>query len=162
MLLSIRYAAAALAASISLPVFAADTVSIEGAWTRATPPGAVNSATYAQLVNSGTEDRTIVSATTDAAEKVELHTVIAEDNMMKMRQVPYINIPAGSMTELKPGGLHIMFLGINEQLKDGGQVTVEVEFANGDKMSFDSPIKKMMGKKMMDHSKMDHSKMKHD
>ncbi|MGB0867799.1 MAG: copper chaperone PCu(A)C, partial [Granulosicoccaceae bacterium] len=67
---------------------------------------------------------------------------------------------AGGMAELKPGGYHIMMLGIHKQLRDGEQVEIEVEFANGDKMSFTSPIKKMMGMKMK-HGEMDHSKMKH-
>lgn len=152
----IRLAATALVIALCAPAYAADTVSIKGAWTRATPPGAINSATYAQLHNTGTEERTIVGVTTKAADEVQLHTVIDEGGLMKMRQVTSISIPAGGMAELKPGGYHIMMLGIHEQLRDGENVEIEVEFANGDKMTFTSPIKKMTGMKMMDHSKMEH------
>lgn len=158
---TIRHAATALVITLSAPVFAADTVSIEGAWTRATPPGAVTSATYAQLHNSGAEERTVVAVSTKVADEAQLHTVIDEGGLMKMRQVTSISIPAGGMTELKPGGYHIMMLGIHEPLRDGESVDIEVEFANGDKVTFTSPIQKMTGMKM-DHSKMDHSKMKHD
>jgi len=148
------------ALTFCLPTFAADTIATEGAWTRATPPGAVNSAAYVQLHNSGKEERTVVSATSEAAEEVQLHTVIAEDGLMKMRQVPYISVPAGGVAELKPGGYHIMLLGVTQPLRDGESVDIELEFADGEKLVFASPIKKMAGG--MDHSKMDHSKMKHD
>lgn len=152
----IRPAATALILALCAPAFADDSVSVEGAWTRATPPGAVNSATYAQLHNSGAEERTVIAASTKAANEVQLHTVIDEDGLMKMRQVTAISIPAGGMAELKPGGYHIMMLGIHDQLRDGESVDIELEFANGEKMTFTSPIQKMAGMKMMDHSKMKH------
>lgn len=140
----------------SLPAFA-DTLTVEGAWTRATPPGAKNSATYALIHNSGSEDRALVSANTDGANSVELHTVIAEDGLMKMRQVQAIKIPAGGSVELKPGSFHIMMLGIKQPLLENEHIQVELVFDDGETLKFLSPIKKMSG-----HAKMDHGKMKHD
>lgn len=145
---------------LSLPVLAADTIQAQSAWTRATPPGAANSASYVQLHNAGDEMRSVIAAHSSVADEIQLHTVLSENGLMKMRQVPFIEIPAGGMTELKPGGFHIMMLGIKQPLKEGESVQIELEFANGDKLNFESPIQKMAAG--MDHSKMDHSKMKHD
>lgn len=138
---------AAIALSVCLPVFAADNISAQGVWTRATPPGAANSATYAQLYNNSSGLRTLVSVSTSAAKEVQLHTVLSEDGLMKMREVPYIHIPAEGMVEFKPGGYHIMMLGIHEQLRDGESVDVELTFADGDTMTLTSEIKKMAGMK---------------
>lgn len=155
-----RLSAVLLALGLSAAASADQSIGVDGAWTRATPPGAANSATYVTLSNSGSEDREVVAARTDAAKKVELHTVLEEDGLMKMRQVTGIQVPAGGTVALKPGGYHIMMLGIHEQLREGESVDIEIEFANGETLSFSAPVKKMMGMPMK-HGEMDHSKMEH-
>ncbi|WP_260260506.1 copper chaperone PCu(A)C [Vibrio intestinalis] len=113
-------------------------------YARATPPNAATSAVFVELMNPTDIDRTIVSASTPVAGKVELHDVINEGDVMKMRQVKQITIPAQSKTSLEPGSLHIMLFELNKPLIEGGSIDVEVVFANGHKQIFSAPIKKVM------------------
>ncbi|KOO07529.1 copper chaperone PCu(A)C [Vibrio hepatarius] len=123
---------------------AATDVSVQHAYARATPPNAPTSAVFAEFENKGDAERVIVAASTSAAGKVELHDVIKEGDVMKMRQVEQIILPAQSTTVLKPGSLHIMLFQLAEPLVEGNQIDVKVTFANGDTQSFKAPIKKVM------------------
>lgn len=108
-------------------------------WARATAPGQGNGAAYMVVVNHGPADR-IVRAEADVSRKVELHThQIDAQGVARMIEIPAIELPAHATTELKPGGLHIMFIGLHRPLEAGsrfpltlvlekaGEVTVEVE-----------------------------------
>ena len=81
-------------------------VRITNAWARATPGGAQTAATYVTLA-SVAGDR-LTGASTPAAQQAELHTMTMDGSVMKMRQVDGIDVPAGQMVTLKPGGYHIM------------------------------------------------------
>ncbi|MDD9177207.1 MULTISPECIES: copper chaperone PCu(A)C [Aliivibrio] len=129
---------------LSSTAFAQSELTIENPYTRATPPNAVNSAIFMTIKNDGDKDRTLVSATTSAANKVELHTVIKTDGMMKMREVESITIAKNSDTILKPGGLHIMLFELTGPLKEEEFIDVNLNFANGDKEVFKAPVKKVM------------------
>lgn len=113
-------------------------------YARATPPNAATSAVFLELMNHSEQDRAIVSASTSAAGKVELHDVIHDDDVMKMRQVERIEIPAQSQVSLQPGGLHIMLFDLTKPLLEGESIDVEVHFANGEKQVFNAPIKAVM------------------
>lgn len=114
------------------------------AYARATPPTAVTSAVFGEFMNRGDKERYIVSATTDAAGKVELHDVIKEGEVMKMRQVDRITIPAKGKVELKPGSLHIMLFELKAPLAEDQEIDVQLTFANGEKHTFTAPVKKVM------------------
>ncbi|MCP3699623.1 MAG: copper chaperone PCu(A)C [Aliivibrio sp.] len=129
---------------LSSTAFAQSELTIENPYARATPPNAVNSAIFMTIKNDGDKDRTLVSATTSAANKVELHTVIKTDGMMKMREVESITIAKNSDTVLKPGGLHIMLFELTGPLKEEEFIDVNLNFANGDKEVFKAPVKKVM------------------
>ncbi|MDD9156252.1 copper chaperone PCu(A)C [Aliivibrio sp. S4TY2] len=129
---------------LSSTAFAQSELTIENPYARATPPNAVNSAIFMTIKNDGDKDRTLVSATTSAANKVELHTVIKTDGMMKMREVESITIAKNSNTVLKPGGLHIMLFELTGPLKEEEFIDVNLNFANGDKEVFKAPVKKVM------------------
>lgn len=129
---------------LSSSAFAQSDLIIENPYARATPPNAVNSAIFMTIKNGGDKDRTLVSATTSAANKVELHTVIETDGMMKMREVESMTITKNSDTDLKPGGLHIMLFELTGPLKEEEFIDVTLNFANGDKEQFKAPVKKVM------------------
>ncbi|RYU70512.1 copper chaperone PCu(A)C [Aliivibrio finisterrensis] len=129
---------------LSSTAFAQSELTIENPYARATPPNAVNSAIFMTIKNDGDKDRTLISATTSAANKVELHTVIKTDGMMKMREVESITIAKNSDTVLKPGGLHIMLFELTGPLKEEEFIDVNLNFANGDKEVFKAPVKKVM------------------
>ncbi|NVD08813.1 copper chaperone PCu(A)C [Vibrio sp. JPW-9-11-11] len=114
------------------------------AYARATPPNAPTSAVFLEIMNRGDNDRYIVSATTPAAAKVELHDVIKEGDVMKMRQIERIQVPAKGKAVLKPGSLHIMLFELQQPFVEGEQIDVQITFADGEQQTFSAPIKKVM------------------
>lgn len=113
-------------------------------YARATAPTATTSAVFAQIMNNGNQDRFIVSAETDVAGKVELHDVITEGDVMKMRQIPQFKVPAQGKLELKPGSFHIMLLDLKKPLAEGEEINVALTFANGEQQMLTVPVKKVM------------------
>jgi periplasmic copper chaperone A len=103
-------------------------VQVEKPWTRATAPGAQVAGGYMTIRNAGAADK-LVSASSPAAAKVELHTHINDNGVMKMREVPggYV-IPAKGSFELKPGGAHLMFMDLKAPFKEGDKVPVKLKF----------------------------------
>jgi copper(I)-binding protein len=91
-----------------------------------------NGAVYVTLSNSGSEPDALVSASTDVAQTTELHETTHDGGVMKMRPVKTIPVPAGGKTEMKPGGYHIMLMGLKHDLKPGEKVTVTLKFEHGD------------------------------
>ncbi|MEH0667400.1 copper chaperone PCu(A)C [Vibrio scophthalmi] len=114
------------------------------AYARATPPAAVTSAVFVTLMNKGDEERIITSASTSAAGKVELHDVIKEGDVMKMRQIERITVPAHEQVELKPGSLHIMLFDLTAPLVEGEEIEVTIEYLDGEAQTFTAPVKKVM------------------
>jgi copper(I)-binding protein len=119
-------------------------INISHIYARATPPNAMNSALFATITNNSKQNRTLVSASSTVAEKVELHDVIHDGDVMKMRQVKKINILAEQTVTLKPGSLHIMLLDIKKQLKEGQEIEVIFTYANGEKQQLSVPVKKVI------------------
>jgi len=138
----------------------ASNIEIKDAYVRATPPGLVNSAAFMTVDNQSEKDISIVKATSKVSKVVELHTHDMKNGVMKMYQVPKIDVSKKSQTVLKPGGYHVMLIGLNNALEEGKTVTLTLEFSNGETKTIIAPIKKVMSG--MKHHNMDHSKMKHD
>jgi hypothetical protein len=97
------------------------------------------------------DDHKIISASSPAAKTVELHTHMHENGMMKMRQVPNINIPAGGDALLKPGGLHIMLIGLTQELKKDVPVSVTIKYEDGSEKALSLPVNGMMPNAMTAH-----------
>ncbi|MDX1741129.1 MAG: copper chaperone PCu(A)C [Rhodothermales bacterium] len=89
------------------------------------------SAVYLTLTNAGGIADTLIGANTDVANAVEIHKSLMEDGVMRMRQVQSVEIPAGGSAELKPGGLHIMLIGLRRDLAVGDQFGVILQLAQG-------------------------------
>lgn len=114
---------------------------IEGPWSRATPAGAKVAAGYLRVRNTGTEPDRLVGASLPLAGRTEVHEMATVDGTMRMRPVEGLSIPPGGSVELKPGGLHLMFMDLSAGLKEGDDVrgtlvferagTVTVTFAVG-------------------------------
>ena len=129
---------------ISTSSFAASVTVVEP-YARAVPTGHPNSAAFMVLKNTSKEDRALVNARSNISKVVELHTHKKEGGMMRMRQVKKIDIKAGSETVLKPGGLHVMLIGLKQQLKVGDKVELELEFDNGATIKLTVPVKMVAG-----------------
>ena len=130
----------------------ANDISISDPYARAVPPGQKNSAAFMVIKNSSNEVRHVVRAESNIAKIVEMHTHIKDNGMMRMRQVDKITIPANGETTLKPGGLHVMLMGLHKDLNDGDDVSVTLVLDNGKSIAVDLKAKKMkMKMKMMKH-----------
>ena len=137
-------------AAMGLPAHAgsaADEVVINHAYVRATPPGAQASAAFMVLENSGEVDHALVAASSGLGKKVEFHNHIMEEGMMKMRQVMKIELPAGMRVTLEPGGLHVMFMGLNQRPEMGDTVALTLTFADGSQTTITIPVKMIKGMK---------------
>jgi copper(I)-binding protein len=103
-------------------------VSIDQPWMRSTPPGAKVAGGYMTVTNKGSAPDRLVGAASPVADRVELHVHLDEGGMMKMKQVPGFDIPAGGKFVLKPGGAHLMFLDIKRPIKQGERIPVTLKF----------------------------------
>lgn len=113
------------------PAFAQDTsvgaMTISHPWARAVPAAVRTSAAYLTISNTGTADR-LLSASAAVAKETQLHSMITEAGVMKMREVKAVDIAANGKTELKPGGYHIMLVGLTDGLKEGSKFPVKLKF----------------------------------
>ena len=109
-------------------------VQIEKPWARATAPGAKVAGGYMLIRNQGAADK-LLSASSPAATKVELHVHLNDNGVMKMREVPGYEVPAKGEFELKPGGAHLMFMDIKRPFKEGEKVTVKLKFEKAGDLS---------------------------
>ena len=99
---------------------------VSNAWARATPGKAENGAAYL-TIQSPTADR-LLSLSSPVAKKAELHTMSMEGMVMKMRPLADLDIPAGQPVTLKPGGQHVMLLGLDAPLREGQSFPLTLTF----------------------------------
>ena len=121
---------------------AAGAIKIENAYTRATVPGQQVAGGFMKIENKGATDQ-LVSVSSPVAGEVQLHEMAMEGNVMKMRQVKDIVVPAGGAVELKPGGLHLMFMNIKAPLAAGETVPVKLKFAKAGEVEVKMPVNAM-------------------
>jgi len=131
----------------------AQDIQISSAFAREIPPGAPASAGFMTLKNSSDKDVKIVSANSDVATFTELHTHTNDNGVMRMREIPFILIPANGKTELKPGGLHIMLIQPVTPIKQGNNVNITLTFEDKSTKDLSIPVKRIMG--MHGHHKRD-------
>jgi len=117
--------------TLSLCLLAAATlaqaqVTIHAPWVRGTVPMQQASGAFMQL--SADKTTRLVAAQSPVAKVVELHEMVMDNNVMKMRQVPGLDIVPGSTLDLKPGGFHIMLIELKQQLKGGDVVPITLVF----------------------------------
>lgn len=136
-------------------------ISVSNPWTRATPPNARAAGGFVTISNTGSGDDRLTAVASPLSDRVEIHEMAVNDGVMKMRQLADgLIIPAGETVTLEPGGLHIMFLGINGRFEQGTTVPVTLRFEQAGDISIKLPVA-AMGSKTMDHGKMGHDKMDH-
>ena len=102
---------------------------LSGQWVRATAEGAPTSAGYLTIHNSGSDADRLISASTGISGRTEIHTMTMDGGVMRMRPLENgIEIPAGATIDLKPGGEHIMIMGLKARIEDGATVTIRLAF----------------------------------
>jgi copper(I)-binding protein len=106
-------------------------VTVKDPWVRATVPQQKATGAFMQL--SAPAESRLVEARSSVAGVVEIHEMAMEGNVMKMRAVPGIELPAGKPVDLKPGGYHVMLMDLKQQLKDGETVPITLILEGKDK-----------------------------
>jgi copper(I)-binding protein len=91
-------------------------------WARATPGGAKVGGGYLRITNAGREPDRLVGGSIEVAGRFEIHEMSVADGVMRMRPVGGIEIGPGASVDLKPGGLHAMFLDLKAPLREGQTV----------------------------------------
>jgi copper(I)-binding protein len=119
-------------------------VAVDDPYVRAIPPGQKISASFMTLINDSDKSIDLIKASSDSAKNVELHEHVHEDGMMKMRQVAKISVAANSKTELKPGGYHIMLIGLLKNIQPKDIITINLEFSDGSKQQIKAEVRKIM------------------
>lgn len=139
---------------LSFSAFASDSdLRIDEPYVRLVPPGIKTTGAFMVIHNAGSKDISLVEAGSPVAQTVQLHTHINEDGVMKMRQVPRIEVKAAAQVELKPGSYHIMLIDLNKELKEGDLIPITLKFSDGQKKVLEAPVRKLpmampMGKEM--------------
>jgi len=113
-------------ASLALAGQALAQVDVSQAWVRATV--AQQKATGAFLQLRAKRDSRLVEANSKVAGVVEVHEMVMDGSTMKMRAVPALELPAGQLVELKPGGLHVMLMDLKQPIKAGDKLVLTLVF----------------------------------
>lgn len=114
-------------------------VEIHHPWARATIGAQKNGAVYFVIVNRGEADR-LIGAAADVARKAELHTHIKDGDIMRMRPLGDLAVPAGTELAFQPGGNHVMLMGLDAPLKEGDKVAVTLRFERAGTIEIEADV----------------------
>jgi copper(I)-binding protein len=133
-------------------------VTVKDPWVRATVSAQKATGAFMQITSA--QDARLVEAKSPVAGVVEVHEMVMEKDVMKMRAIKGLDLPAGKTVELKPGGYHVMLMDLKEQMKEGATVPVTLVIEGKDKkrstVEIKAPVKPLTSSGNM--GGMDHSK----
>ena len=130
---------ATLVAMAPLSAFAHDGMAVEDAYARSSNPRA--GAAFMRLDNHRAVDCTLAGVSSDAAERVELHSHTDVDGVMTMAEIAEgITVPAGESHLLERGGDHVMMMGLRAPMEDGATVAITLDFGDCGTMEVDVPV----------------------
>jgi periplasmic copper chaperone A len=139
------FVAAAVAQPAPAPI-RAGALQIEAPWLRATPGGAKVGAGYLRITNSGSEADRLTGANMPLAVRGEVHEMTMQNGVMHMAPLAQgLAIAPGTTVELKPGGLHLMFLDLKGALKEGQSVDVTLAFEKAGRVTVPFPVQGLGG-----------------
>ena len=124
------------------PEYRLGQLKIENPYARATAPGQKAAGGFMKIENKGADDQ-LIAASSPVAGEMQLHTMAMDGNVMKMREVKAIDVPANGSVDLKPGGLHLMFMDIKTPLKAGEAVPVKLKFQKAGEVEIKVPVRDM-------------------
>ena len=121
----------ALGGGLATSVVHAQEVTIKEPWVRGTVRGQKATGAFMQL--TATEAASLVSVESPVAGSVQIHEMKMENDVMQMRAIPKLDLPAGKAVEFKPGGYHMMLMDLKQPLKKGEAVPIRLRFEAKDK-----------------------------
>ena len=125
------FGAIALAWLLVGAAHAADLVQVREPWAKATVPGQKVGGVYMQMV--ARENLRLTGVKSAVAETAQVHQMKMENGMMRMRALPFLELPAGKMVKLEPGGYHIMLFDLRQSLVAGQKLKLELTFEDASK-----------------------------
>lgn len=130
-------------AACSTPTPTGPSITVQEPWSRPAVSGEMSGVggIFMTLFNAGETADRLIAARSDVAATVELHETIMENDVMKMRPVPAIEIPAGGQVELKPGRYHIMLIGLKQELQPGDKIKVTLTFEQSGEMTIEAEVR---------------------
>ena len=142
-----KLALAAVTIAVASPAFAQGMESpiiVERPYARATPAGAVTGAVYMILNNKADVADRLTAVSSDVADKLQLHEMAVVGGVMQMRQLANgLSIPAGGSVVLKPGGYHVMLIGLKSPLRAGETFPLTLTFEKAGNISVTVPVQAM-------------------
>lgn len=152
------------AALLTLPLFGglafastfkAGDIVVDHPWARATPGRAKNGAAYMKLMNHGDADDRLMAVSSDVARRVELHTHLHDNGVMKMTESGPVLVPAHGEAILQPGSLHVMMIGLTAPLMEGEMFPLTLTFEKSGSVTVKVTVKSV-------GAGAGHNAMKHD
>lgn len=120
----------------------ASAIGVAAAWTRPVTSAGGVGAGYGKITNAGAEPDVLLGGSSDAAERVEVHeTTIGEDGVASMRKLDSVEIAPGKSIELKPGGMHLMLIGLKQALKEGDTLKARLNFKKAGAVDVEFAVK---------------------
>ena len=117
-------------------------IQVEEPWARASVEGMKMSGAFMKINNDTNTQDFLVGGNSPVAERVEVHTHVNDNGVMRMREVKGgVPLEAKGVTELKPGSYHVMFMGLKKQLKEGEKVPVTLKFKNAKPQTVELEVK---------------------
>ena len=115
-------------------------IKIENAWVRPDGKG-MNSALYFNISNNGMKTDDLYKITSTSAELVQMHETIIKNGLAEMKEVKSVSIPTNMLVEFKPGGYHVMLIGLKKDLKAGEKIIFFFYFKRAGRIRLSATVK---------------------
>lgn len=126
-------------------------ITVQDAWIRGIPPSATTTAAFMTIHNTESEEAVLKSAGCDIAETVQIHTMEQVGEIMKMKEVSELRIPADGQAILAPKGYHIMLIGLVRPINEGETIPLSLNFTDRATVVIDAVVKKWGSMPPMSH-----------
>ena len=136
---------------LSIADAGAQGITAQDAWIRGIPPSATTTAAFMTIHNAGSDDAVLKSADCDVAGTVQIHTMEQVGEIMKMKEVSELRIPANGQAILAPKGYHIMLIGLVRPIKEGETIPLSLNFTDRATVVVDAVVKKWGSMPPMSH-----------
>ena len=112
-------------------------------WARATPPGTSVGVGYFEIRNNGSQPDRLLSATSPAAKRVEMHITEHADNVAKMRHLRSFEVPARERLTLEPNGAHLMLVDLLQPLEKGKRFPMKLRFERAGEIDVEFEVQEL-------------------
>ncbi len=150
--IAFAFALALIPPAASAQNYKAGDLQIAQPWSRATPKGAKVAGGYLKITNAGQAADRLIGGSTEVSGPIEVHEMRMDQGVMTMREVKGgLEIKPGATVELKPGGLHLMFVDLKRQLAKGERVRASLQFEKAGKVDVEFAVEAIGGPPAHEH-----------